>query len=220
MSWRFDKTPSMVVEVPRLLRLTALLLLALCEPAAAYSCLVRPLVWPLRNQTFNIGALVAVNRGVGIVLDNQALGLRPTFCWNGTRIRSAQDCPAPSGAAANVTGFNACQGQSGSVYDATLPDAFVTLDSSAWTVPDAPPLGARSSRGRALATFDSGQTLEIPFEVWSEDFGTATPNKSFLALGPESNVIKTLLDAGYAPSSAMGMFYGSRSEANPTSGES
>jgi hypothetical protein len=215
MNWRPDKTLSVVVEVPRLLRLIALVLLVLCGRAASYSC-VHPLVWPLRNQTFNIGALAAVNRGVGIVLDNQALGLRPTFCWNGTRIRSAQDCAAPS---VNVSAFNACQGQSGSVYDATQP-AFVTLDASAWTVPDAPPLNVRSSRGKAPATFDGGQTLDIPFEVWSGDFGSTTPNKSFLALGPQSNVVRTLLEAGYAPSSAMGVFYGSRSVANWTTGKS
>jgi hypothetical protein len=211
-----DKTAwTAVVEA----RLTALLLLlALGGPAAAYSCQVPPLVWQLRNQTFNIGALVAINRGVGIVLDNQALGLRPTFCWNGTRIRSFQDC-SPSNPPANVTDFNRCQGQSGSVYDSTLPGSFVPLDASAWTVLDAPPGNARFSRGKASATFDSGQTLDIPFEVWSEDFGAVMPNKSFLALGPKSNVLQTLLDAGYAPSSAMGVFYGSRSVSQPTFGE-
>jgi hypothetical protein len=208
MTWRPDAT--------RLVRLLlCVLLLSLFGRVAAYDCRIPPLVWPLRNQTFNIGALVAVNRGVAITLDNQALGLRPTFCWNGTRIRSAQDCPSPS---TNLTGFNVCQGQSGSVYDSTQPDAFTTLDASAWTVPDAPPINTRWSRGKAPALFDSGQTLDIPFEVWSEDFGNGTPNKSFLALGPQSNVVETLLDAGYAPSSTMGVFYGSRSVAQPTDG--
>jgi hypothetical protein len=194
----------------------ALAALLLSGHSAATSCSIPPLVWPLRNQTFNIGALQAVNRGVAVVLDNQALGLRPTFCWNGTRIRSAQDCVSPS---VNVSAFNLCQGQSGSVYDVTQPGAFVTLDQSAWTVPDAPPENTKWSRGRAPATFDSGQTLEIPFEVWSEAFPAGvTPNKSFIALGPSSNVVQALLDAGYAPSSSMGVFYGSRSVANPSNG--
>jgi hypothetical protein len=198
-------------------RASALALLLLAGQAAATSCQIKPLVWPLRNQTFNIGALVAVNRGIAISLDGQALGLRPTFCWNGTRIRSSQDCGSP---AANVSAFNLCQGESGSVYDATQPGAFTPLETSAWTVPDAPPVNARWSRGRAPATFDSGQTLDIPFEVWSEAFpASVTPNKSFLALGPESNVVQALLDAGYAPSSAMGVFYGSRSVAKWSDGE-
>jgi hypothetical protein len=191
------------------------LLLSLFSRVASYNCSIPPLVWPLRNQTFNIGALVAVNRGIGISLNNQALGLRPTFCWNGTRIRSAHDCPSPS---TNLTAFNSCQGQSGSVYDVTEPGAFSPLDASAWTVPDAPPVNAHWNHGKAPALFDSGQTLDIPFESWSENFGTATPNKSFLALGPESNVVQALLDAGYAPSSTMGVFYGSRSVAKPSDG--
>jgi hypothetical protein len=189
-------------------------LFALGGRAGATSCLIKPLVWPLRNQTFNLGALVAVNRGVAVELDGQPLGLRPTFCWNGTRLRSAQDC-----ASANVSAFNLCQGQSGSVYNATLQDSFETLGESAWTVPDPPPVNARWSIGQASATFDGGQKLDIPFEVWSENFAGATPNKSFLALGPDSNVVAALLDAGYLPSRAMGVFYGSRSATRWTNGQ-
>jgi hypothetical protein len=211
-----DKPAWAAAARARLAALAVLLLLG--GRSAATSCLIQPLVWPLRNQTFNVGALVAVNRGVAVVLDNQALGLRPTFCWNGTRVRSAQDCVSPAG---NATAFNVCQGQSGSVYDATQPSAFVTLDESAWTVPDAPPENTRWSRGRALATFDSGQMLEVPFEVWSETFPAGVvPNKSFIALGPSSNIVQALLDAGYAPSNAMGVFYGSRSAAEFSNGES
>jgi hypothetical protein len=198
-------------------RASALALLLLAGQAAATSCQLSPVVLPLRNETFYIGALGAVNRGVAISLAGQALGLRPTFCWNGTRIRSAQDCGSP---AANVSAFNLCQGQSGSVYDVTLPGAFTLLEMSAWTVPDAPLANIMSNRGRALATFDGGQKLEIPFEVWSEAFpASVMPNKSFLALGPESNVVQALLDAGNAPSSAMGVFYGSRSVAEWSAGE-
>jgi hypothetical protein len=198
-------------------RLVWVLVIHFVTSVQSTACDISPLVLPIRNAYFNVGGITAVNRGIAVILDNQVLGLRPTFCWNGTRIRSAQDCPSSS---TDLGGFNGCQGASGSVYDASSPNSFTPIGASAWAVPDPPPLGAHYIFGEASAGLDSGKPLIIPFEVWSKtDFGSATPNKSFIALGPDSNFLQALLNDGRIPSKTIGIFYGSRSVANPSDGE-
>jgi len=72
------------------------------------------------------------------------------------------------------------------------------------------------AQGYDLATFTGGlQIRGFPFEVCSDQQAT---NWSGFALGPESSSLKSLVDAGLAPSTAMGIFFGSRSENQPTDG--
>jgi len=174
------------------------------------------LVWLIQNGTFN--DVEGVNRGITLQLPgNQLLGLRPTTCHNVTWIRDSRDCTG------NATQIVICEGVSGSIFDPTDP-GFVRQPNSIFdsNIPfvDADPVNAKFIKGEALGQFDGGpNNISIPLVVWREDFGSQTPNKSFIALGPESAILQRLLDGGYIPSKVISIFYGSRSVSKPTNGK-
>jgi hypothetical protein len=184
---------------------------------ASANCTIKPLVWPIHNQSFvdTNGEIVAVNRGLSVTFPgNNPLSLRLTFAWNDTRLRSAADC-----AYGNSTYFNYCEGASGSVL---WPNStgFTQINSQGDGLTDPPPIDTNNVvYGEVEASFFGNTSLPIPIEIYSKDFGFATPYKSFLALGPKSAVLQRLLDGQLIPSKVIGLFFGSRSVSNPTNGE-
>lgn len=187
----------------------------LADLVQSYSCQIPPLVWPLKNGTFN--DVEGVNKGVTCELPgNQVVGLRPTTCHNVSWIRDSKDCTG------NSTEIVVCEGESGSLFDPTVSGFTREVDSvfgSRIPFIDPDPVNARVIKGEALAQFDPGPDISIPLVVWSENFGSQSPNKSFIAIGPESSILQRLLDGAYIPSKVLGIFYGSRSVSNPTDGE-
>jgi hypothetical protein len=173
------------------------------------NCSVAPLYLPIRNNT--LGDDVASNRGIYCKLGNQPEGFRITFTLNTTRIRNSRDCDLQG----NATAVTACEGASGGIYNtnesfqAAAPGTFnSTLDAA--------PIGATVLDGYDLATFYAGPTVpNFPFEVWSEQNAT---NKSTMAFGRDSSVLKALRDINAIPSRFMGIFMGSRSQSQPLDG--
>jgi hypothetical protein len=208
-------------------RYSAFGFLILCQLSiliAAYDCNIPPLSLKIQNISLDNG--IAINRGIGLQLPGeQYAGLRFSFTWNNTRIRSNLDC---SYIDENISQYAACQGVSGSVFDPLNP-GFNRQLSNSWdfeveTV-DTPPPGAQLEYGVALTKFEDGPSFELPVEVWSSPVLTkdwsdwVTPQRSFLALGPQSSLLERLLDLAYIPSRGFGLYYGSRSVKYPTDGK-
>lgn len=203
-----------IVSLCRVFELVVIIF-SLADLVQSYSCQIQPLVWRLQNSTFN--DVVGINRGVTCELPgNQVVGLRPTTCHNVSWIRNSGDCTG------NTTDIIVCEGESGSLFDPSVSGFTREVDSvfdSHIPFIDPDPFNARVIKGEALAQFDGGPNMSIPLVVWSEDFGSQTPNKSFIAFGPESSILQRLLDGSFIPSKVLGIFYGSRSVSNPTDGE-
>lgn len=172
------------------------------------------MVWLIQNGTFN--DVEGVNKGITCELPgNQLVGLRVTTCHNVSWIRDWGDCTG------NASEIVACEGASGSIFDPTVSGFTREVDSvfnSHIPFIDADPVNARAIKGEVIGQFDGGPNISIPLVVWSENFGSQTPNKSFLAMGPEPSILQRLLDGGYIPSKVLGVFYGSGSVFNPTNG--
>jgi hypothetical protein len=176
---------------------------------ASNNCSVAPLYLPIQNNTLDDG--VASNRGIYCQLGNQQEGFRITFTLNTTRIRNSRDCDLQG----NATAVTGCEGASGGVYstngtfEAAPPGTFnSTLDPA--------PMGAQVINGYDTATFFAGLTVpKFPFQVWSKQDAT---NKSTMAFGADSSVLKALRHVNVIPSRFMGIFMGSRSQNQPLDG--
>jgi hypothetical protein len=187
--------------------------------ATVFDCDIAPLSLKIQNVSLADG--IAVNRGIAVQLaENQTAGLRVTLTLNNTRIRNIFDCSYIS---ANSSQLSACQGASGSVFDPQNP-GFNCQNRSSWSFEvetvDDPPLGAQLEQGVARAHFDGGPSFNLPVEVWSSPGLVAIDKRSYLALGPESSVLKELIHSAHIPSRAFGLYYGSRSQLFPTDGSS
>jgi len=179
-------------------------------------CNIKPLVLLFYNQSYTDADLniVAINRGAGVTFpDDHPVALRLTCVWNDTRMRSAKDCDRN-----NNTYFNSCEGASGSVFWLNST-GFVQIGSKEDGLTDPPPMGTSDVIYGETEVNMSNTNLKIPIQVYSKDFGTGNPYKSFLALGPKSTVLQRLLDGQFIPSKVIGLFYGSRSVDKPTDGK-
>jgi hypothetical protein len=173
------------------------------------NCSVAPLYLPIQNNTLDDG--VASNRGIYCTLGNQREGFRITFTLNTTRIRNSRDCALQG----NATAVTSCEGASGGVYSTNSTFEAATPGTLNSTL-DPTPIGATVIDGYDTATFYAGLTVpKFPFEVWSNQDAT---NKSTMAFGPNSSVLKVLRYVNAVPSRFMGIFMGSRSQSQPIDG--
>ncbi len=178
---------------------------------AAFNCNTPPLALPLKNNTLADGT--AVNFGVHVQLGGQPQGFRITFTRSNSRIRNRKDCNLQG----NDTNVSSCWGASGGVYN--VDETFQQASDGTWnvTVLDPPPQGATMLQGYDVAVFAGGVRIPgFPFEVWSK---RDVLNKSSLGLGPNSSVLRGFAAADTVPSTAMGLFYGSRSQNHGVNGE-
>ena len=200
-------------ELLRIVVLTFLLLYS----AEAWDCRISPKVLHLHNATFRTDQ--GTNRGVNIFLPgNQFVGLRATFAWNNTRIRSSVDCEH-AGDPAHVA---ACQGASGSTFDQNASPLFTQVadfqfSSQVPTVDPHPAGNVRVVKGIPSVQFeDLKSPANLPVEIWSDSdlhlaYNQRAPNKSFLAFGAKSSVLQSFLEHEIIPSSFVGFWFGSRS---------
>ncbi|MCJ1248935.1 hypothetical protein MMC30_006156 [Trapelia coarctata] len=176
----------------------------------AADCSIAPRSLPLKNNTLADG--VALNRGIPVQLGGQSEGFRVTFTKQNTLVRNGQDCILKG----NVTNVSGCWGASGGVFD--VDSSFKQAPDGTWNgTSEAPPIGATVLQGYDDAIFPGGLHIPgFPFEVWSE---ANALNKSSIGLGPNSSVLRSFVDAKAVPSTAMGLFFGSRSQDQAADGE-
>jgi hypothetical protein len=186
----------------------------------ASDCNIPPI--SLKSKNISLDNSIAINRGIGLQLPGeQYAGLRLSLISNNTSIRSSLDCTSID---EDISQYTACQGASGSLFVPLHPDFDRQLSNSSdfeVEAEDTPPLGTQLEYGIALAKFDSGPSFELPLKVWSSPVPTKgwsdwiKPQRSFLALGPQSSLLERLLDLAYIPSRGFGLYYGSRSVKYP-----
>jgi hypothetical protein len=194
--------------------LIATILAILFSFATTYDCVnIHPIVLTIANGTLTTG--IPNSRGVAFQFDpsEQVVSLRSTFIWNNTRIRNSIDCHGNSSEVA------ACVGASGSVFNTSLSDFHPEIGKN-WSdrvlTTDPPPIGHTPFQGYAQGHLDGGQQLDLPLEIWTSSSST---NRSFLALGPKSSFLYTLLQNGQIPSNFTQYYHGSRSYSNYSDGE-
>lgn len=201
------------VGTSRLARVATLLLFA--TGATAFDCNIEPIVLGIKNASFDNG--VPVNRGVQCKLPgNQILGLRLSTVWNNTFISNASNCKR-----LNSSDENACQGAVGSTFEPVTDDGWETWLPSDWeelvSHVDEAPTGSRPLYGVAEMNLDDGPTIDLPIAVWSNPSidpvkkKSPPPSRSVLGIGPSSDLIRSLLNGSFVPSSFMGLYFGSRS---------
>ncbi|KAH0558549.1 hypothetical protein GP486_004792 [Trichoglossum hirsutum] len=196
-----------------------LMLGALPVASSAPNCRAAPALLPITNITYGGGA--AANRGIRVKVGGQVLNLRPTTLLNEIRVRNGQDCSEIS-----VPDTRDCFSEIGSLFSPENSTSFHQTNIIFISAVDH--LGHIT--GEALISgYDKvqlhGGDIGLPVEVWSSTRGTNRSGsdqglrRSGLPLGPESSVIKRLLDTGAIPSRVLGLFFGSRSQTRGADGE-
>jgi len=181
----------------------------------AFDCNIEPLKLGITNTPLDNG--VPVNRGIQFKLPgDQILGLRISTVWNNTFISNANNCRRN-----NESYNNACKGAVGSTFDPVENDGWKPYLTSDWedivAHVDDPPSGANVVRGVAKADLDDGPTIDLPVAVWSNpsvdpiNEKVPSPSRSVFGIGPSSDLLRSLLNGSFVPSSFMGLYFGSRS---------
>ena len=192
---------------------TSLILAASLVPLAQAACSsLEPVRLPWSNVTLADG--IAFNRGIGIQLGGQPVSLRATTLLSNTRLRNSRDCDF-----GNASVQSGCQGASGSSFDIDQSSTWTSAPQGTWNVTLSDPV---QSDETVIDGYDTAQFYSLPevrgfpFEIWSD---LQSDNKSGLALGPNSSFIDTLLSNSLVPSSAFGLFFGSRSQTKGVDGD-
>jgi hypothetical protein len=177
---------------------------------AADSCWTEPISIPWTNISLAGG--VAPSRGISIHLGGEPIALKATTIFNNCRIRNARDCEF-----GNATGNAECQDASVSSFDIAKSTTWESAPEGAWNVSVIEP---HDNNETVIDGYDTAifhgipEIYDVPFEVWS----SAQSDKSGLALGPNSSLIRTLLDVHAVPSGVFGLFFGSRSQTRAVDG--
>ncbi|MCJ1475708.1 hypothetical protein MMC13_004371 [Lambiella insularis] len=185
--------------------ISAFLYFLFFDKITADSCGTPPLLLPITNYTLADG--VALNRGVGVQVGSQILGLRLSTRLANTRLRNADDCQQ-----GNASIETQCAGSTGSIFDLTKSKTWSQAGPGGWNVSAIDPHEAGESivDGWDMAKlFSTSSVPGFPMEVWSN---AASDNRSGLAIGPNSSFLEWLSSASLVPSKVLGIYFGSRSQ--------
>jgi hypothetical protein len=195
------------------------LFVALLGSALANNCGINPIVLAVQNGSLDTNG-IASNRGIQIRFGNQKslLTLRATYVRNNARIRNADDC-SHGNSSENI----GCVGASGSVFQNDADSEFQQYSNVDWksaVVELDPALSVPSVQGHAPAKFDTIPPIDMPLEIWSNSaLNIDLTNKSFVALGPESSLLRNMVQSKNAPSNFTAYYHGSRSYQKYADGE-